>query len=43
MKISGSGLTYKDLQNVYSKHGRNGLVAILLKPPSQFYRQTSQE
>ena len=34
MKISGSGLTYEDLQNVYSKHGRDGLVAILSKPPS---------
>ena len=33
-KMSGSGLTYKDLQNVYKRHGKDGLVAILSKPPS---------
>ena len=34
MKICGSGLTYEDLQNVYRNHGKDGLVAILLRPPS---------
>ena len=34
MKICGSGLTYEDLQNVYRNHGKDRLVAILLKPPS---------
>ena len=34
MKICGHGLTYEYLQNVYLNHGTDGLVAILLKPPS---------
>lgn len=34
-KISGSGLTYEDLQNVHKVHGKDGLTAILSKPPSR--------
>lgn len=33
-KISGTGLTYEDLQNIHKQHGDDGLVAILAKPPS---------
>jgi DNA polymerase III epsilon subunit-like protein len=33
-KMSGSGLTYRDLRNVYKRHGKDGLIAILSKPPS---------
>jgi len=33
-KISGSGLAFKDLKTVYSKFGKEGLIAILSKPPS---------
>ena len=33
-KIAGSGLTYRDLNDVFDKYGREGLIAILAKPPS---------
>ena len=33
-KIAGSGLTYSDLHEVFDKHGKDGLIAILSKPPS---------
>ena len=33
-KIAGAGLTYKDLNEVYIKYGKDGLIAILSKPPS---------
>ena len=33
-KISGSGLSFDDLKMVYSKYGREGLIAILSKPPT---------
>ena len=33
-KISGSGLAFEDLKTVYSKSGKEGLIAILSKPPS---------
>ena len=33
-KVSGSGLTFKDLQTVYSKLGNEGLIAIRAQPPS---------
>ena len=33
-KISGSGLAFEDLKTVYSKFGKEGLMAILSKPPS---------
>ncbi len=33
-KISGSGLTYRDLQNVYKRYGRDGLVTVLSYPPT---------
>ena len=33
-KVSGSGLTFEDLQTVYSRLGNEGLIAILAQPPS---------
>ena len=33
-KISGSGLSFADLKMVYSKYGKEGLIAILSKPPT---------
>ena len=33
-KVSGSGLTFEDLQIVYSRLGNEGLIAILAQPPS---------
>ena len=33
-KIAGSGLSYADLQNLYTNHGRNALIAVLSKPPT---------
>ena len=33
-KISGSGLSFDDLKMVYSKYGREGLIAILSKQPT---------
>ena len=33
-KISGSGLSFVDLKMVYSKYGKEGLIAILSKPPT---------
>ena len=33
-KVSGSGLTFEDLQTVYSRLGNKGLIAILAQPPS---------
>ena len=35
-KIAGSGLSYKDLQTLYTKYGQEGIEAILFKPPSCF-------
>ncbi|XP_078372624.1 uncharacterized protein LOC144656263 [Oculina patagonica] len=32
-KISGSGLGYEDLKNVFQQFGRKGLVCILTRPP----------
>ena len=33
-KISGSGLAFEDLKTVYNKFGKEGLIAILSKPPT---------
>ena len=33
-KIAGSGLAYEDLMRVYSRYGKEGLTANLLRPPS---------
>ena len=33
-KISGSGLAFQDLQRVYSRFGKEGLIATLSQPPS---------
>ena len=33
-KVSGSGLTFEDLQTVYSRLGNEGLIAILAQSPS---------
>ena len=33
-KVSGSGLTFEDLQTEYSRLGNEGLIAILAQPPS---------
>ena len=33
-KVSGSGLTFEDLQTVYSRLGNEGRIAILAQPPS---------
>ena len=33
-KVAGSGLTYSDLSEVFDKYGKDGLIAILSKPPS---------
>ena len=33
-KIAGSGLAYEDLKNVYSRYGKEGVIAILSRPPS---------
>lgn len=33
-KIAGSGLSYEDLQNVFTKFGENGLIGVLSIPPS---------
>ncbi|XP_046842972.1 uncharacterized protein LOC124437009 [Xenia sp. Carnegie-2017] len=33
-KNAGSGLSYSDLQNLYTNHGRAGLIAVLSKPPT---------
>ena len=31
-KIAGSGLSYDDLQNLYTNHGKKGLIAVRSKP-----------
>ena len=33
-KIARSGLAYEDLKNVYSRYGKEGVIAILSRPPS---------
>lgn len=33
-KIAGSGLAYEDLKNVYNRYGKEGVIAILSRPPS---------
>ena len=33
-QIAGSGLAYEDLMRVYSRYGKEGLTAILSRPPS---------
>ena len=33
-KIAGSGLAYEDLMSVYSRYGKQGIIAILSRPPS---------
>ena len=33
-KISGSGLSYDDLTKLFTNFSRNGLIAILSKPPT---------
>ena len=33
-KIAGRGLAYEDLKNVYSRYGKEGVIAILSRPPS---------
>ena len=33
-KIAGSGLAYEDLKNVFSRYGKEGVLAILSRPPS---------
>ena len=33
-KIAGSGLSYEDLQHLYTNHGKKGLIAVLSKPPT---------
>ena len=33
-KIAGSGISYRDLQNVFEKFGAKGLVGVLSLPPS---------
>ena len=35
-KISGSGLAFEDLKTVYNKFGKEGLIAILSKPPTSW-------
>ena len=38
-KISGSGLAFQDLQRVYSRFGKEGLIATLSQPPSSLALQ----
>ena len=33
-KIAGSGISYRDLKNVFEKFGAKGLVGVLSLPPS---------
>ena len=33
-KIAGSGLAYEDLKNLYNRYGKEGVIAILSRPPS---------
>ncbi|XP_068700225.1 uncharacterized protein [Montipora foliosa] len=33
-KIAGSGLAYEDLKNMYNRYGKEGVIAILSRPPS---------
>ena len=33
-KIAGSGLAYEDLQRVFTQYGKEGLIAILRRPPT---------
>ena len=39
-KISGSGLSFEDLQRKYCRFGKEGLIALISQPPSPFPSQS---